>query len=133
MRSGFVYGQVRDHCDKISAKAELSKRAEIKQAGCGFGIREGDWKLVYQYGGFADTVAKSVMSPSPKPVFCNKELQLWKPLCPDRYCLFNAVRDPSENHEVRASASFVDAPVLGGSLRSMMSVLMLLCCFGDLT
>lgn len=86
-RTGFVYGNVRDNCKNIGLR-------ESFEGGCGFGIREGPWKLIYKYGGFNDAWPKDTISKIKTPNYENTGR------CPDSYCLFNVVEDPYEAQEV---------------------------------
>lgn len=95
-REGLVYGIPRDHCTSI---APINVTRALQETGCGFAIRDGDWKLVYHYGGYDDEWARSAAQPPKKPSFHKNGS--WKRLCPDDYCLYNIAEDPLEMQEVR--------------------------------
>ena len=98
-RSSFVYGNVRDYCSKLAPLSTSRRSRQQRKVGCGFGIRSGDWKLVYDYGGYNDVWPQSPTHSSPKPAH-SKDKEEQGELCPDSYCLFNIRHDPLEKNEV---------------------------------
>jgi arylsulfatase A-like enzyme len=100
VRTGFVYGNVRDSCNKMPVGGPLGaatdRTSHSEDVGCGFGLRDGDWKIVFGYGGYNDAWPTSPSETVVLMPYTSKAT-----LCPDGYCLFNIAQDPTESYEVR--------------------------------
>lgn len=74
-------------------------------AGCGFALRDGDWKIVQGYGGNPDDWCNTTSSGR---VCLNTTTTRSRATeCPKGWCLYNITNDPLEFHEV--SKDFPDA------------------------
>jgi len=110
-RTGLVIGNSTNLCswpqgDPRRAKYEQNgiqpTTGRDNLLGCGFGIREGDWKLVQGYGGGPDgwcnTSAAGKTKANPDGWQCRNVTDM-RHGCPNGWCLFDVVRDPLELNE----------------------------------
>ena len=100
-RTAVVLGNSTDKCsweegDPRRAIYEGMPQAEV--LGCGFAIRDAQWKLIQGYGGSPDGTCNSTSS-GPR---CRNESDVSpsRKECPEGWSLFNVEEDPLELHEV---------------------------------
>jgi len=100
-RSGLVLGNSTNLCswpvgDPRRSRYETAAAVQDAKLGCGFGIREGPWKLVQGYGGTPDWWCNTSKAGDKK--HC-RALPQMRHDCPEGWCLFNVEKDPWELDE----------------------------------
>jgi len=74
------------------------------QLGCGFGIREGEWKLIQGYGGSPDGWCNTSQgTPSDQDGWSCRKVANETHACPGGWCLFDVEADPLELNECSES------------------------------
>ena len=100
-RTAVVLGNSTDKCSWEAGDPRRAIYEGMPQAealGCGFAIRDAQWKLIQGYGGSPDGTCNSTSS-GPR---CRNESDTSpsRKECPEGWCLFNVEEDPLELHEV---------------------------------
>ena len=93
-------------------------------AGCGFGLRDGDWKIIQGYGGDPDDWCNTTSNGRTclnRTATATKNNNGQKKLteCPNGWCLYNITKDPFEYQEISK-----DHPGVLNMLQSKMKIIL---------